>query len=71
MAKGKEKKIRANTYGMRVMRELFFCRIIRKQLLLDGENDYEYTYKRKKLKSFVKDVYVGEVVMLRDRKSVV
>lgn len=65
MAKGKEKKIRANTYGMRVMRELFFCRIIRKQLLLDGENDYEYTYKRKKLKSFVKDGYVGEVVMLR------
>lgn len=65
MAKGKEKKIRANTYGMRVMRELFFCRIIRKQLLLDGENDYEYTYKRKRLKSFVKDGYVGEVVMLR------
>ena len=25
MAKGKEKKIRANTYGMRVMRELFFA----------------------------------------------
>lgn len=63
MGKGRDKKLRQGTYKQMVMRELFFCKLVRKQLLIGGSDDsYGYKYKSRQLVSLVSDGYIGQVV---------